>query len=309
MIIPRRIQEQIAKDRENYWGEFTFMDEELNKERPPFKWLIDQEVFWDYGNAVNWVIKTMTWGKNLTLNDIQEISRNDEIEKICGKRPPAFAMKYFPFGLGYSCPICSKPLREMDLDNEYELLRLDWSEYKNHMFCLNCNIDIPSFLCANVHSKEHVLFYEEIFLKEIIPEFRNPLLKIIEAKSRAYQNLRNRLKQLKEKKPQIIREWCIHWTDRCSIDGSEECLGECFKYCPDCGKCLNFKNAFCLNEGKYPCMHFEYAKYPSPVTHHFSCNVFDIKIGACRLKNYESCRDISYKECPLQIIEKKGAEN
>ena len=111
--------------------------------------------------------------------------------------------------------------------------------------------------------------------------------------------------ELKRKKPKIIREWCIHWTDRCNIDGSEECLEECFKYCPDCNKCLNLKNAYCLNDGKSPCMHFEYAKYPSPITHHFSCNQF--LRGICHLKD-DFCRDISYEECPLQIIEKKGDE-
>lgn len=192
MILPNKIVKEIEKDRNNYWGQFEHLHHIDYKNLPAPQWLVDQEVFREYGKAVNWVIKIMNH-RNYSLKDIQLISRNDDIEKVCGSRPKGYNMVYFPFELGYSCPLCSSPVSKMDINNERESLRLEWSEYKNHMYCTKCNLDIPSFLCAEVSNKDHVAFYERIFL-EMIEEIKDPFLRIIEAQKKAYKNLRNRIK-------------------------------------------------------------------------------------------------------------------
>lgn len=303
MVLPNKLIKEIEKERKNYWGQFDDLKKIDFKNLPPHEWIVDQEPFREFGRAVNWVIKVMKY-RQYYLKDIQVISRNDEIERACGSRTKGANMLYFPFELGYSCPICSPPVSHMNISIESISLRLTWSEYKNHMYCKKCNIDIPSFLCADVKTKADVLYYEKFYL-EMINEIKQPFLKIIESKSKAYQNLRNRLKRIKEGKP-IIRWWCAHWTDRCSLDGSEECLAECFKYCPDCRKCYNKDTVFCLNDQKHPCIHFDFASYPSPLTHSFSCLSFSK--GMCLRKN-EFCRDVSYEDCPRKIEEKKGVEN
>lgn len=97
-----------------------------------------------------------------------EQSKNIDAEKILGKRSPGTSSFQMPFELDYFCPICSSPpsnglfLDNGDLKPEYE--RLHFSEYNGFMWCENCNIDIPSFLCLYANSKEAVEIYTRRFL-------------------------------------------------------------------------------------------------------------------------------------------------
>ena len=70
-----------------------------------------------------------------------EYSKNEQAERIVGKRPVGTAIN-LPWEMGLYCPICGQ-LRRGNIDES-----LDWSEYNEFVYCRNCNIDIPSLFCA-----------------------------------------------------------------------------------------------------------------------------------------------------------------
>jgi len=66
----------------------------------------------------------------------EQVSKNEEAERICGRRPHGNAL-FQPCELGYACPICGAS----------DETTLYWSEYNCFIYCKNCNLDIPSCLC------------------------------------------------------------------------------------------------------------------------------------------------------------------
>lgn len=119
--------------------------------------------FREYGQAVNFCIK-----KSIPLKMIEKISKNLKIEEICGRREVRGMMFNFPAELDYFCPICGKPPQDVDWEkDEILLLRLHYSEYKGFMWCENCNIDIPSFLCLKADSRKAVHYYTDRYLEFI----------------------------------------------------------------------------------------------------------------------------------------------
>jgi len=66
----------------------------------------------------------------------EQISKNEQAERICGRRPHGNAV-FEPHELGYACPICGAS----------DETTLYWSEYNYFIYCKNCDLDIPSCLC------------------------------------------------------------------------------------------------------------------------------------------------------------------
>lgn len=73
------------------------------------------------------------------MND-QEPSINERAEQLMGRRPDGTSV-FYPYELGYACPIC---------DSEDEV-NLNWSEYQSMIWCKKCNLDIPSCLCLKYY--------------------------------------------------------------------------------------------------------------------------------------------------------------
>jgi len=72
----------------------------------------------------------------------EQVSKNEQAECICGKRPHGNAV-FYPHELGYACPICGAS----------DETTLYWSEYNYFIYCKNCNLDIPSCLCKKYNTK------------------------------------------------------------------------------------------------------------------------------------------------------------
>lgn len=66
-------------------------------------------------------------------------SKNPNAKRIVGLRHPMGGMIInCPYEEGYRCPICKSKSHPESLD---------WGEYNGFLWCLACNIDIPSALC------------------------------------------------------------------------------------------------------------------------------------------------------------------
>jgi hypothetical protein len=116
----------------------------------------------DYGKAVNHCVRF-----NQNLDSIKIMSRNSEIEEVCGRRGPGMPSQ-FPWEMDYFCPICGEPPTwDLFEKNEGEVLKLHFSEYNYFMWCAECNLDIPSFLCLRADSRTAVKFYSARFLDMI----------------------------------------------------------------------------------------------------------------------------------------------
>lgn len=107
----------------------------------------------------------------------EQQSKNENAEKIMGLRPVGIPV-YFPFELGYYCPICSFHMHDQpvfkdgDIADENAQLNLHFSEYIGFMWCEHCNIDIPSFLCLKADTKEKVALFTEYYL-DMIQELKS----------------------------------------------------------------------------------------------------------------------------------------
>jgi hypothetical protein len=100
----------------------------------------------------------------------KKVSKNEAALKLMGYRneghPGANAL-FGPAELGYACPICGC--------NDYNTLA--WSEYSGFIWCPDCNLDIPSCLCAEYYSpnldntplskKASVMRATEVFLETL----------------------------------------------------------------------------------------------------------------------------------------------
>lgn len=126
-----------------------------------YNYIVNRMLFHTFGDAVNYCVK-----KNISLKQIELISRSEKIEQICGRRKGGIPIQ-FPFELDYHCPICGKEPVKVDSNNELELLHLHFSEYNYFMWCERCNIDIPSLLCLKAHSKYAVSIYTDRFLQMV----------------------------------------------------------------------------------------------------------------------------------------------
>ncbi len=69
-------------------------------------------------------------------------SKNKRAEELLGRRPSGTSL-FFPVELGYACPICGTKAFDTVLH---------WSEYRDFLWCDNCNLDIPSCLCKKYPS-------------------------------------------------------------------------------------------------------------------------------------------------------------
>lgn len=127
----------------------------------PIKYIINRNTYREYGKAVNYCIK-----HNLDIKNIQNISKNKLAEEVLGIRYDNKRIGFFlytPAELDYFCPICSKPPTLKTLSES----PLDFSEYRGFMFCRECNIDIPSFMCLKIDSKKVVDIYSNRFIEFI----------------------------------------------------------------------------------------------------------------------------------------------
>jgi hypothetical protein len=130
----------------------------------------------------------------MVIIDKEKQSKNIIVEKLVGKREGGDPF-YEPCEMDYACPICCKPITEHieifdekgEIKPEYE--RLHFSEYNGFMWCENCNIDIPSFLCLNSNSKESVENYTDRFI-DFLEKF----------KERIYHPLTNEEKEIESKR-------------------------------------------------------------------------------------------------------------
>ena len=100
-------------------------------------------------------------------------SRNKRAEKIVGFRAKGTPID-LPCELDYNCPICHRHCVHCE-DNPSHLHdeTLEYSEYNGFMWCPNCNIDIPSFLCLRANTKEAVEIYTNRFLDFILEMKKN----------------------------------------------------------------------------------------------------------------------------------------
>ena len=88
------------------------------------------------------------------MNEKEKMSKNKIAEKVCGLRGKGIPI-LSTWELGFSCPICMKSVPknfdeifEKDGNiNEIYWYRLEFSEYNGFMYCKQCNIDIPSYMC------------------------------------------------------------------------------------------------------------------------------------------------------------------
>lgn len=96
------------------------------------------------------------------------VSKDPRIEKIAGRREPGLPYQ-IPFELDFFCPVCgTEPIKQKKFDDS-----LDFSEYRYFMYCPNCNLDIPTFLCLRANTKEKVEIYTERYL-DMIKEIKIP---------------------------------------------------------------------------------------------------------------------------------------
>jgi len=95
------------------------------------------------------------------IDETDTTSKDKEVEKVCGLRDPGLAYQ-LPWELDYYCPICGKSPTLEKFDEKF-----DFSEYRYFMYCPNCDIDIPSFLCLKANTKEKVKMYTERYLAMI----------------------------------------------------------------------------------------------------------------------------------------------
>jgi len=73
-----------------------------------------------------------------------ETSKNEKALKIMGLRNDGkpCSMLFEPQERGYICPLCR---HNPNFDEEEPTL--EWSEYNGFVWCMNCNIDMPSCIC------------------------------------------------------------------------------------------------------------------------------------------------------------------
>ena len=103
-----------------------------------------------------------------------EYSKNQRAEKIVGKRGKGTPID-LPCELDYNCPICHRTCKKCESEGAKlhdETLR--FSEYDGFMWCPQCNIDIPSFLCLRANTKDKVKMYTDRFLDFIEDELNIP---------------------------------------------------------------------------------------------------------------------------------------
>jgi len=150
-----KIKEQQEKD--SIWSSFSKID---RIQLPPLKYVIDMELFREYGRAINYAIKY-----NFNFSRIEIISKDDNIEAVVGKRYEGKSMNllFEPFEFGYFCPLCGH-YPDLDNDGEIELMHLEFSEYRYFMYCKRCNIDIPSYACLDPQSKDNVKEITDTYL-------------------------------------------------------------------------------------------------------------------------------------------------
>jgi len=114
-----------------------------------------------------------------------EQSKNEEAEKIVGKRKTGGINIDEPAELGYKCPLCGDTYKTWPADKDCKDIdeRLQWSEYNNFLWCSNCNIDIPSCLCipnlSNLRGIERQ-FYQNNGLQDAIKIFLNSIENVVE---------------------------------------------------------------------------------------------------------------------------------
>lgn len=129
----------------------------------PLKYVVDMEMFAEYGRAINYCIKY-----NLDINKIKIISKNKNAEDIMGLRNNGNKIGFIlwmPYELDYFCPLCAT---QPNLDKgEIELMHIEFSEYRYFMYCKRCNIDIPSLLCLQPKNKKELQEYTNRYIKSV----------------------------------------------------------------------------------------------------------------------------------------------
>jgi len=190
------IKEQQEKESlEKFYELFEKMDRE---KFPPLKYVIDMELFSEYGRAINYAVKY-----NLKFSDIETISRDETIENIVGKRFDGKSMNllFWPFELGYFCPLCGH-FPDLENDGEIELMHLEFSEYRYFMYCKRCNIDIPSYICIQPQSKNDVKQITNTYLSMLKEASKREQFKV----GKILIDFLDKVKKSKYRKKKIIRK-------------------------------------------------------------------------------------------------------
>ena len=84
-----------------------------------------------------------------------------ELEKLFGRRPGDGLALFWPMELGWVCPTG---------ENHW----LEWSEFKDHVWCVACEVDYFSPLCPkrmNPHTTESILREESESVAELMNEW------------------------------------------------------------------------------------------------------------------------------------------
>jgi len=192
-IILKEQQEKEFFDK--IWEKF----ENIEREKlPSLKYIIDMKLFREYGKAINYAVKY-----NLNFSDIEIISRNDNIEKIVGKRfeGKSTNLLFEPFELGYFCSLCGH-FPDLKKDGEIELMHLEFSEYRYFMYCKRCNIDIPSYICIQPKSKKDIKRITNTYLSMLHEVAEREQFKI----GKMMINFLDNIKKNKFRKKKIINE-------------------------------------------------------------------------------------------------------
>lgn len=183
-------------------------------------------------------------------------AKNEKAAKICGYRGPGTPI-YFPWELGFSCPICMKPVPKefnkiFDENGDIDELywdRLAFSEYNGFMFCKWCNIDIPSYMCLQRPIKreeleKHIHWYLEMieeFQARATPDVHKLEYALVKSErddlKKQVERLKNRLENKGSFVAKIVRLNHKHfWTKECPNCEGQGLITEHFELltCPVC---------------------------------------------------------------------------
>jgi len=126
----------------------------------------------------------------------EQISKNEQAERICGRRQRGNAV-FELHELGYACPICGAS----------DETTLYWSEYNYFIYCKNCNLDIPSCLCKKY--PESRLTDKPLSKRERVIENTKVFLRCLEEMQE--KTIKKRNKDLKQATIEWYKE--LNWTN------------------------------------------------------------------------------------------------